>query len=110
LIDWLSIKSIEHKILFIELLLSDLTVMNRGIRSDESTTDKSKLESLKWSNELSHRIWNMLFELRRNEDFESGKKFGKTLGYHAKQSKELAGHLAATINLTVVRFYCVIEK
>ncbi len=110
LIKWLSTKSIEHKILFNELLLSDLTVMNRAIWSDESTDDNSKIESLKWSNELSHRIWNIIFDLKRNEGNESENKLGENINFYAKQSKELAAHLSAITNSTVNRFYHQVEK
>lgn len=109
LIKWLSTKSIEHKILFNELLLSNLTVMNRAIWSEEHTDDQSKLESLKWSNELSHRIWNILFDLRRNEDKESENKLGENISFYAKQSGDLAGYLSAITNSTVNRFYNLIE-
>ena len=110
LTNWLSTKSVEDKVLFIELLLSDLTVMNRAIWSDENTTDKSKIESLKLSNELSHRIWNVLFELKRSEYNILEIKLEDNLKFYAKQSKELAGHLGATINLSVNRFYYLNEK
>jgi len=110
LIKWLSTKSIEHKILFNELLLSDLTVMNRAIWSDDNTDGNSKIESLKWSNELSHRIWNITFDLKRGEDNESENKLGENINFYAKQSKELAGHLSATTNSTVNRFYYLTEK
>lgn len=110
LIKWLSTKSIKHKILFNELLLSDLTVMNRAIWSDENTNDNSKIESLKWSNELSHRIWNITFDLKRDLDNESENKLGENLNFYAKQSKEFAGHLGAITNSTVNRFYYLTEK
>lgn len=70
-ISWLSVKSVEEKIIFNELLLSNMTVMNRAIWDDPNTTDKTKVECLKWSNELAHRIWNILFELKLGEDDNS---------------------------------------
>ncbi|MEL0457623.1 hypothetical protein WJN01_15410 [Flavobacteriaceae bacterium SZ-1-7] len=110
LINWLSTKTIEHKILFNELLLSNLTVMNRAIWSNENTDEQSKLESLKWSIELSHRIWNIIFDLKRNVDNQSENRLEENISFYAKQSKELAGHLSATANSTVNRFYDIIEK
>ncbi len=110
LIKWLSTKSIKDKILFNELFLSDLTVMNRAIGSDENLGDQSKVKSLKWSNELAHRIWNILFDLKRNEDKESEKSLGENINFYAKQSRNLAGHLGAITKSTVNRFYYLKEK
>lgn len=84
--------------------------MNRAIWSDENTDDKSKVDSLKWSNELSHRMWNILFDLKRNEDKESENKLGESINFYAKQSKELATHLSAITKSTLNRFYNLIEK
>lgn len=109
-INWLSTKTIEHKILFNELLLSNLTIMNRAIWYDENTNEQSKLESLKWANELSHRIWNITFDLKRNEDNKSENRLGENINFYAKQSKQLAGHLSSTINSTVNNFYSITEK
>lgn len=110
LIKWLSTKPIEHKRLFMELFLSNLTVMNRAIWSDENTDNKSKVISLKWSNELSHRIWNILFDLRRNNNNDSEIKLGENINFFGRQSRELAGHLNSIIKTTVNRFYELVEK
>ena len=110
LIKWLATKTIEEKIVFNELLLSDLTTMNRAICSDDNTSDKLKIDTLKWSNELSNRIWNMIFDLKRNEDNQSENKLGEHINFYAKQSEELAGYLVSTTNSTINRFYHQIEK
>lgn len=110
LINWLSTKSTEDKILFNELLLSNLTIMNRAILSDEITDDQTKVESLKWSNELAHRIWNILFDLKRNENKDPEKSLGENIKFYANQSSDLAGHLGAIIKSTVNRFYYLKEK
>ena len=41
---WLSIKPIEEKIIFNELLPSDMTIMNRAIGDDPETSDKTKIQ------------------------------------------------------------------
>ena len=64
---WLSSKSIEDKIKFTEMLLFDITVMNRSLWSDPNISDKFKVESLKYSNELTHKIWGLLFGLKKKE-------------------------------------------
>ncbi|AXT54639.1 hypothetical protein D1815_02305 [Aquimarina sp. AD1] len=101
---WLSSKSIEDKIIFSELLLSDMTVMNRVIWDDPKSTDKTKVECLKWSNELAHRVWNTLFELKRGEDNNSDKSLIDNISFYGKQSEKFAGHLGTTINGTIERY------
>ncbi|MBS9462042.1 hypothetical protein KIM67_06440 [Flagellimonas sp. 389] len=110
LVKWLSTKSIKDKILFNELLLSNLTTMNRVIWSDENTDDKSKIDSLKWSNELAHRVWNIIFELKLNSDNELENELGENIHFYAKKSTELAGHLATITKSTINRFYYLTEK
>jgi len=107
---WLSSKSIEDKIIFIELLLSDMTVMNRAIWDDPESTDKTKVECLKWSNEVAHRIWNLLFELKRGKDNNSEKSLADDISFYGKQPKKLAGQLGATVNGTIERFNHFKEK
>lgn len=103
-ISWLSVKSIEEKIMFNELLLSDMTVMNRAIWDDPETTDKTKIECLKWSNELAHRVWNLLFELKRGEDDNSENRLADNINFYRKQSDELAGHLGETLKGAIDRY------
>ena len=104
IISWLSAKSIEEKIMFIELLLSHMTVMNRAIWDDPETTDKTKVECLKWSNELAHQVWNLIFELKRGVDDKSENTLAANVNFYRKQSDELAGHLGATIKMTIDRY------
>lgn len=101
---WLSLMSIEEKMLFIKLLLSDMTVMNRAIWNDSQTTDKIKIECLKWSNELNHSIWNLLFELEHGDDNDSVNRLTDNINFYRKQTEELGGHLGTTIIGTVNRY------
>lgn len=87
-----------------ELLLSNMTTMHRAILDDPKTSESTKLECLKWSNELAHRIWNLLFELKRGEDEDSATRLAQNIDFYRKQEKELAGHLGATINSTINRY------
>jgi hypothetical protein len=103
-IDWLSTKATKDKVLFTKLLLSDLTVMNRAIWDDNTTSNETKIECLKWSNELSHRIWDLLFELENGQDDQPVTKLAENLKFYQQQSKELSGHLAATFKGTIERF------
>lgn len=58
--DELYATSQQEKILFLELLLYSFTVSARGVWSDEQPPDSDKFEAFKWLNELSHGIWNIL--------------------------------------------------
>lgn len=53
---------------FCDILISELTVMNREIWSNEKRTETQKLDMLKWSNELAHRVWNPKWRLSHGED------------------------------------------
>jgi len=102
--DWLSNKDLDQQIYFHELLLSEMTTMNRALLNDDHTNNESKLEALEWSNELSHRILNILFELKRNEVEAFNDKLEKNILFYAQQSPDLAGHLGTIIKSTVDRF------
>ena len=103
-IDWLSTKTIEDKILFNKLLLSNMTIMNRAIWDDHITSDVTKIECLKWSNELAHRVWNLIFELETGIDNRSEIELADNIKFYQQQSRELSGHLAATFKSTLERF------
>jgi hypothetical protein len=103
-IDWLSKKTLDDRITFTKYLLSDLTVMNRAIWDDHTTSNATKIECLKWSNELSHRIWNLLFELENGHDDQAVTKLTENLKFYHYQSKEFSGHLAASFKGTIERF------
>lgn len=46
----------EERLKFYEILAHTLTVSVRAIWSDEALTDSEKVESLKWLNEIMHRV------------------------------------------------------
>lgn len=108
--NWLSSRSIEQQTLFAQLLLSNLTIMNRAIWDDDKTTDKSKVDSLKWSNELAHRIWNVLFDFKGNSNKNGANRIVGNIKFYASQSQELAGHLVTISKRTINSFYPLIEK
>ena len=43
---------------FYELLLFELTIVGRAIWSDPDLSNEEKFESLKWLNEINHRVLN----------------------------------------------------
>jgi len=104
IISSLSKKTVEEKIVFNEILLSNMTIMNRSIWHDPETTDKTKLECLKCSNELAHRIWNLLFQLKQKQDENSENILADNINFYRKQSDEFSKHLSVTIKSTIDKF------
>ena len=54
----------DAKIAYYMNVSRNLTVSIRGIWSDETLNAADKLERLKWSNELMHRVINRVIDLR----------------------------------------------
>lgn len=101
---WLSSKGVEGKIKFAEMLLFEITVMNRSFWSDPDISDKIKAESLKWSNELVHRIWELLFGLKRKSNNKFENDLMEHINFYAKQSEELKRWMPSAITATIKRF------
>lgn len=101
---WLSSKSNNDKIKFTEMLLFDITIMNRSLLSDSDISHEHMVESLKWSNELVHRIWRLLIELKgkSNNNFENS--LGEYINLYSKQSEGLKKNLPPSIEGTISRF------
>ena len=89
--------NIKNKAQFLEKFLFGLTIMNRAIWSDQSYSESEQLNMLKWSNELNHRVWNLLHELNRNEDRESISRLMENINFSCQNSAELNGHLGANL-------------
>lgn len=68
--------------------------MNRPILLDDSINQAA---CLKWSNELSHRAWNLLNELKGVVDTNSGFRLGENIKFYTEQSKELTRFIAGTL-------------
>jgi hypothetical protein len=56
--------TIADKIHFFEALLFYFTISSRRIGADDKTTDTEKVAAFKWLNEVTHRIWNILYGLQ----------------------------------------------
>ena len=88
--------TIHKKMKFLEALLFYFTITSRGIWSDDKPSDAEKVEAFKWLNELSHRIWNLLFELQRGEDSDSITRLHENMKFYGEQSGLLRSHLLPT--------------
>ncbi len=96
--------STSDKILFLEALLFQLTIAGRGIWSDDQPSDSEKTEALKWLNELSHRIWNIRFDLLQSESNDIIIRLYENMKFYEEQSNLLKSHLVPTILSTFENF------
>lgn len=96
--------SIQEKVLFLESLLFSFTISVRAIWSDEQLPDKDKVEAFKWLNELNHRIWNIISELKEGVDTDSITRVYENLKFYSNQSALLTMHLAPTLLSAFERF------
>ena len=78
--------------------------MNRAIWDDPNFSDKEKVDCLKWSNELVHRIWNISFELKRNEDDKSVERLWENIKFYGEQASNLKQHIQPTLLLAFSNF------
>ena len=57
----------DRRLLFYELLAHNLTVVIRGVWSDEGIADAEKVDRIKWINEILHRVTSKIRVLRLGE-------------------------------------------
>lgn len=99
-----SLPRISEKIAFVEILLSEITIMNRGIWSDDSFSEQEQLEALKWSNELVHRIQNIHFELKQQQDNKAVERIFENINFYKDQSLVLKSYLPSCLKSAIERF------
>lgn len=102
--DELRTLSRSDKIQFLEYLLFYFTIAGRGIWSDDQLSDSEKIEAFKWLNELTHRVWNIQFDLQREEDDDSIVRLYENMKFYSEQSKTLGSHLFPTTILAFESF------
>lgn len=95
---------ITEKIAFIEILLSEITITNRGIWSDDYFSEKAQLEGLKWSNELVHHLQNIHFELKQQQDNKSIERVFEHINFYKNQSLVLKSYLPSCLKSAMDRF------
>ena len=86
-----SIDSMAHneRLLFYELFAHNLTVIIRGIWSDESITDAEKVDRMKWVNEILHRVTSKIRVLRQNEHEWSEEDFWEGIQHWVSQNSAI---------------------
>jgi hypothetical protein len=98
--DNLFLATTQQKTNYIEDLLFNLTITGRGVWTDEKSNDAEKVNAFKWLNELTHRLFNMLYELRRGNNEDTITSLYNNLKFYSEQSDLLRSHLNPTILLT----------
>lgn len=85
---------------FCERLTFELTIVNRDIWSNDALSDVQKLNALKESNELLHRLWGIIWKLRRGES-EAFDGLVDNCSFYIRQAPELARPLRGMLKLTL---------
>jgi LPS O-antigen subunit length determinant protein (WzzB/FepE family) len=91
---------------FIENFLKESIVMNRcfWVNNESSNTpDKETIEAFKWSNELTHRLWNLHFQLENKTKTNVADGIADNINFYAKQSNQLKQNLPSTLQFALDR-------
>lgn len=88
----------SERLLFYERLAFQLTICIRSIWSNPSTTDAEKIEAIKMINELSHRIFNWMWQLRRTDNELIDAECFATIKMYAQQNNIAAAELGAVLD------------
>lgn len=80
----------ERRIRFYEILAYGLTVTVRGIWSNEKLTDAQKVESMKWTNEIMHRIVPKISAMRLKRDEYSEGDFYESIKHLVSQYPQIS--------------------
>lgn len=79
----------DGRLLFYELFAHNLTVITRGIWSDEEISDAEKVDRMKWVNEISHRATSKIRVLRLNVHEWPEKDFWQEIQHWVGQNKAI---------------------
>lgn len=94
-----AIPSVKRQV-FCERLAYDLTIANRGDLVGRGLTSAEMLNGLKWSNELLHRLWGIIWQLRRGEH-EAFDRLFDHFSFYLRESPELGRVLPGTLKVTL---------
>mgnify|MGYP000928880796 CR=1 FL=1 len=85
---------------FCERLAFDLTIVNRDIWSSDDLSDAAKFNALKESNELLHRLWGIIWSLRRDES-TAFTRLMDHCAFYIQKAPELGRPLYGMLKLTL---------
>ena len=83
----------EERLTFYECLAHNLTVSVRAIWSDEGLTDGEKVESLKWLNEILHRVTMKSALLRTHKNTWSESDSWEDIKHWVSLNSDLGRHV-----------------
>jgi hypothetical protein len=88
----------DERLLFYELFAHNLTVVIRGIWSDEAITDAEKVDRMKWVNEVLHRVTSKIRVLRLNEHEWSEEDFWQSIQHWVGRNKAIESLVDAAVS------------
>jgi len=87
----------DRRLLFYELLAHNLTIIIRGIWSDEETTDAEKVDRIKWVNEILHRVTSKVRVLRLGEHEWTEEDSWSDIRHWVSQNKAIEDYVNAAV-------------
>jgi hypothetical protein len=87
----------DRRLLFYELLAHNLTVIVRGIWSDEGIADAEKVDRMKWVNEILHRVTSKIRVLRLGEHEWTEEDSWEDIRHWVRQNPAIEGYIHAAI-------------
>jgi len=88
----------NERLRFYELFAHNLTVVIRGIWSDEAITDAEKVDRIKWVNEILHRVTSKVRVLRLNEHEWSEEDSWQDIQHWVSQNRETESLVNAAVS------------
>jgi hypothetical protein len=90
----------EKKLHFYELFAHNMTVVIRGLWSDEDIGDSEKVERMKWANEVLHQIAAKAWVLRLKTRDWSESDFGKMLEEYKQAHPDISNAIDEAVQLS----------
>ena len=105
--DWTKKEQIE----FCRFISQNIIIAIRSINLDVDTTDKEKLDAIRWINEFHHRIDNVKFDIENVIDNRDKiELIGKHATHYAKQNKVTRNEISAVLQFSYDSMVLKIEK
>ena len=88
----------DERLLFYELFAHNLTVVTRGIWSDETISDEEKVDRMKWVNEVLHRVTSKIRVVRQNPEEWPEEDFWQGIQHWVDQNKAIESFVNAAVS------------
>jgi hypothetical protein len=87
----------QKQVQFCENVLLTIPLSIRGILSENAKTDKSKLEVIKWLNELTHRVQHLILEFNSGSKNDIIQQVEQNVKQYAKENPDAKPELYGII-------------